>query len=125
MYTVFRNLDENGDWEFGKGKQSYADTLQSTMLNIKTRLKSFKYDCFFDLSAGIDWFTILSQKGQYCKEVIEINTRLCILQSLYVTEILSIDITSNEITRSMTITYNINTVFGEINDTVEIGGASV
>lgn len=125
MYTVFRNLDENGDWEFGKGKQSYADELQSTMLNIKTRLKSFKWDCYFDLDAGIDWFEILATRGQYMKDLVEINIRLCILQSLYVTEITKVDVIYDDIERSLKIDYNIKTIFGEGSDSVEIGGYNV
>ena len=125
MFIKFRNLDDNGDWEFGKGNQSYADELQSTMLNIKTRLKSFKWDCYFDLDAGIDWFEILAKRGQYVKELIEINVRLCILQSLYVTRINKIDIRYDEVERKLFLDYNINTIFGEGSDSIELGGYNV
>lgn len=125
MFIKFRNLDENGDWEFGKGNQSYADDLQSAMLNIKTRLKSFKWDCYFDLNAGIDWFEILATRGQYMKDLIEINVRLCILQSLYVTEITKIDLNYNEVERNLNLSYNIKTIFGEGSDSFYIGGSNV
>lgn len=125
MYTKFRNLDKNGDWEFGKGNQSYADYLNSTLLNIETRLKSFKWDCYFDLEAGIDWFSILATRGQYTKELIEINVRLCILQSLYVTKINSLNIVVDDVERNLKLDYNINTIYGEGSGSLEIGGNNV
>ena len=125
MFIKFRNLDDNGDWEFGKGNQSYADELQSTMLNIRTRLKSFKWDCYFDLDAGIAWFEILGKRGQYMKDLIEINVRLCILQSLYVTQITKIDVVYDEVARNLNLNYNINTIFGEGSDSIELGGYNV
>jgi len=121
MFKIFRKLDDNWDWTFGKGIQNYGDNKISTMQNIKSRLLSVKYDCFFDLTAGIDWFNILSQRGQFAKDVVEINIRLCILQSLYVTEITDLQVIYNQ-DRSITAQYTVNTIFGEIEDTTVIGG---
>lgn len=121
MFTKFRNIDENGDWCFGSGLQDYGDNITSTKNNIKTRLLSFMYDCFFDLTAGIDWFNILGNRGQYAKDVVEINVRLCILQSLYVTELIDVKAVEDE-KRNLNLTYTINTIFGIITDTVTVGG---
>lgn len=110
-----------GDWCFGNNLQDYGDNLTSTRNNIKTRLLSVMYDCFFDLTSGIDWFNILAQRGQYAKEVIEINVRLCILQSLYVTELLDLKVIENK-DRSLNLEYTIDTMFGQISDTTVIGG---
>lgn len=121
MFKIFRKLDDNWDWTFGKGIQNYGDNKISAMQNIKSRLLSVKYDCFFDLTSGVDWFNILSQRGQFAKDVVEINIRLCILQSLYVTEITDLQITYNQ-DRSITAQYTVNTIFGEIEDTTVIGG---
>lgn len=121
MFIKMRNIDENGDWCFGNNLQDYGDNLTSTKNNIKTRLKSVMYDCFFDLTAGIDWFNILGNRGQYAKEVIEINVRLCILQSLYVTELVDLRIIETK-ERGLNLTYTINTIFGQITDNTVIGG---
>ena len=94
-------------------------------INIKTRLKSFKWDCYFDLEAGIDWFAILATRGQYMQDLVEINVRLCILQSLYVTEITKIDVIYDEVERKLKLDYNIKTIFGEGSDSFEIGGYNV
>ena len=121
MFIKMRNITDKGDWCFGNNLQDYGDNLLSTRNNIKTRLQSVKYDCFFDLTSGIDWFNILSNKGQYAKEVVEINVRLCILQSLYVTELTDLKIIPNE-DRSLKLEYTINTIFGIITDSTVIGG---
>lgn len=121
MFIKMRNIDSKGDWCFGNNLQDYGDYKISTMNNIKTRLQSIKYDCFFDLTAGIDWFNILGNRGQFIRDVIEINVRLCIIQSLYVTEIVDLAIINNE-DRTLNITYTINTIFGIITDSTIIGG---
>ena len=110
-----------GDWCFGNNLQDYGDNYISTRNNIKTRLQSVKYDCFFDLTAGIDWFNILGNRGQYAKDVVEINVRLCILQSLYVTEIIDVKVIPDE-DRRLNLQYTINTIFGQIKDEMVIGG---
>lgn len=121
MFIKMRNIDSNGDWCFGNNTQDYGDNKISTMNNIKTRLQSVKYDCFFDLTSGIDWFNILGSQGKFIRDVIEINVRLCIIQSLYVMELLDLQIKTNE-DRSMNLTYTINTIFGTITDSTVIGG---
>lgn len=121
MFIKMRNIDSNGDWCFGNNTQDYGDNKISTMNNIKTRLQSVKYDCFFDLTSGIDWFNILGSQGKFIRDVIEINVRLCIIQSLYVMELLDLQINTNE-DRSMNLTYTINTIFGTITDSTVIGG---
>lgn len=121
MFIKMRNIDSNGDWCFGNNTQDYGDNKISTMNNIKTRLQSVKYDCFFDLTSGIDWFNILGNQGKFIRDVIEINVRLCIIQSLYVMELLDLQIKTNE-DRSMNLTYTINTIFGTITDSTVIGG---
>ena len=121
MFIKMRNIDSKGDWCFGNNLQDYGDYKISTMNNIKTRLQSIKYDCFFDLTSGIDWFNILGNRGRFARDIIEINVRLCIIQSLYVTELVDLQIVSNE-DRSLNLTYTINTIFGTITDTTEIGG---
>lgn len=121
MFIKMRNIDADGDWCFGNNLQDYGDNKISTMNNIKTRLQSIKYDCFFDLTAGIDWFNILGNRGRFAKDIVEINVRLCILQSLYVTELVDLKTIYNE-DRSLNLEYTINTVFGIITDSTVIGG---
>jgi hypothetical protein len=50
-----RALDVNHDWCFGKGKNSYLRDLDALKQNIKTRILSWKGNCFFALEDGVDW----------------------------------------------------------------------
>ena len=50
-----RALDANNDWIFGKGKQSYKRERAALAQKLKTRLHSWKTDCFFAPGEGVDW----------------------------------------------------------------------
>ena len=106
----FRSIDSTNDWNFGKGKQSYVKNQDALMLNVQTRLQSFLNDCFFDTSAGIDWFNLLGSKDQ---ENIVSSVRKVIIETEGVTKINTIDFYTNSTTRNLEITYNINTQYTE------------
>lgn len=56
-------LDNNGDWQFGRGKALYLTNQLAIQQCVLTRLKSFTNDWFLDKTAGIDWFGLLSNKN--------------------------------------------------------------
>lgn len=115
---IIRNLDEDGDWQFGRGKGCYISQNQAIGLNIKTRIYSWLNDCFFDLEAGIDWINRLGSKNQ--RELLELDIRRIILQSAEVTGILSFDTTL--IGRKFTANYSVETIYSQsFKDTVTIG----
>lgn len=58
----FRTLDENWDWNFGRGRNDYASQSLAIAYSIKTKILSWYRDCFFDVEAGIDWKNILGSK---------------------------------------------------------------
>ena len=112
----FRNLDENGDWCFGKGRNSYVSENQALMLNIKTRLLEFLGDCFWDTEKGIDWWTLLGGKNL---NKILVDVQRTILRSYQVKRIVSMDYTLNN--RTLSIRLSIEFLNGEIlSDTVEV-----
>lgn len=104
---IFRNLDENGDFTFGRGKSNYVSGVQAIGLNIKTRLLSWVGDCFFDLNAGVDWTNRLSLKNQ--KRILDAEIRRVILQSYGVTGITSYNSELNG--RDFSATYKVNTIY--------------
>ena len=104
---LFRNLDADGDWIFGKGKHDYVSDSISIALNIRTRLLSWVGDCFFDINAGVDWLNRLGSKNQV--ELLKLDLRRVLLQSFGVTSIEKIDIVFTE--RNFTATYTINTIY--------------
>jgi hypothetical protein len=56
-----RNVDINGDWVFGKGKNDYKKDLEALIVDLKTRIKEWKFDCFFAEQNGIDYKSFLNK----------------------------------------------------------------
>lgn len=112
----FRNLDLNGDWTFGKGRNNYLRGNEALMLNIKTRLLCFLGDCFFDTEAGIDWWTLLG--GKNLKTILASVQRV-IIRSSNVKRIVNLDYSLTN--RKLSIRVAIEFANGEIlTDTVEV-----
>lgn len=115
---IFRNLNSENDWTFGKGKNNFATENEAISLNIKTRIKSWLGDCFFATDAGIDWINRLGSKNQ--RELLEADLRNIILQSEGVAGILSF--TSELINRQFSATYEITTIYSKsFQDNVTVG----
>lgn len=104
---IFRNLVD-GDWTFGKGKENYLFAQNAISMNIKTRLLSFLNDCFFDMGAGIDWFTYLGVPNK--SDEIILRSRVIILQSYGVVKINSL-VNQLSSTRQLSLEYNIDTIY--------------
>lgn len=104
---IFRNLDNDGDWEFGKGKQSYVKEDAAITLNIKTRVLSFFKNCFFDTESGIDWFSRLNYRDQF--DLLKNDVRNTILQSQDVVSME--DFTAILTNRTFSAIYVIKTIF--------------
>ena len=116
-----RQLDANGDWVFGKSRQSFFYDADAILQNIVTRLNCFVNDCFFDMTAGVDWVYFLSTKGTEADFISA--TKSVIAASYGVVSVNSVDITKNG--RAATISYNVDTIFTEnAKQTVEVGSVS-
>lgn len=59
-----RRLDADGDWSYGYSLNDYLIGKDAIGQNIKTRLKEYLGDCFFNLGAGIAWDIRLGQTQQ-------------------------------------------------------------
>lgn len=106
---IFRSLDENHDWNFGKGKNDYLSENEAIGLNVKTRILSWYKDCFFALFDGIDWYNRLGSKNQ--RVALENDLRNVILQSEGVTGI--VEFSTELIGRNFSASYTINTIYGK------------
>jgi hypothetical protein len=62
--TRSRSVDDDNDWNFGKGRNDYVRNIRAVEQNIRTRLNSFLGDCFFSTGSGLDWFNLLGNKNQ-------------------------------------------------------------
>lgn len=115
----FRNLDINGDWVFGKGRNSFVTANQALMLNIKTRLLEFLGDCFWDTEKGIDWWNLLGEKN--IKKVLA-DVQRTILRSYRVKSLENISYRLTD--RALSITLTVTFIDGEtLTDTVEVFNA--
>lgn len=104
-----RQLDVLHDWTFGKGRNNYLRGIAAVGQNIDTRLSSFLGDCFFDLTAGLDWFNLLGSKDEL---TLRLNISTVILNTQDVTGILLISTLTDPKTRDITVKYSVNTTYG-------------
>ena len=115
---IFRNLDENGDWTFGKGKNNYLTKNDAISLNVKTRILSWLRDCFFNMNAGIDWLNRLSKNQN---ELLESDLVELIAKTDNVTGITSISTSFDALERIFNINFSINTVYTQdYEDKIEV-----
>lgn len=111
-----RALDSAGDWLFGKGQNDYKTGRDATAQNLQTRISSFLGDCFFDLTAGIDWFNLLGGKDTLS---LQLAVSAVILNTQNVLSIL--ELTSNlNSQRVLTLFYKVNTSYGVVIQTTRV-----
>lgn len=116
MTGIFRTVQETGDWGFGAGKNSYSRQIDAIKQNVKTRVQSWKNDCFFDQEAGVDWVNRLGTLNQ--QALLEEEVRRVILQTPKVTEIVSFNLTIEG--RAISLSYEVNTTLSQsFIDTIE------
>lgn len=106
---IIRALDSAHDWTFGKGTENYLFGQDAIAENVQTRVLSFLNNCFFDMNAGIDWFTYLGVPAKNSE--IKLRVRAIILQSYGVVSVNKVDLDIVNSTRRGTLTYNINTIY--------------
>ena len=109
--VAIRALDENDDWEFGSGRQSYKTEQAAISLIIRTRLREWKFDCFFANNNGVDWKNRLSKKNQ--KPLLDNEIRKIIANSTGVVNILSFE-SSLDSERQYKATFEIQTVYSSV-----------
>lgn len=95
------------DWTFGNGRGNYLREQFAVAQNIKTRLRSFFRDCFFDMEAGIDWWTLMGGKNV---EAAILAIKTTILETEGVTQLIELSVILDE-NRELRITYSVMTVY--------------
>jgi hypothetical protein len=108
----FPVLDSDDDWTVN----TIAKDQEAIKLDVKTAIKEWVGDCFFNAKAGIDWINRLdyNQKDQLDKDL-----RTLILSRNGVISITSLSIDVNN--RKFTAMYEITTVYSKsIQDYVEV-----
>lgn len=108
---IVRSLDVNHDWTFGAGKNNYRTNLNALAQNLQTRLLCFLGDCFFDLTAGINWWFYLGSRNRQYELQMEVAD--VILSTENVTSIEKLDLNLNA-NREINLTYTIDTALGRL-----------
>lgn len=110
---LFRTLDENWDWQFGRGRNDYASDSLYVAFDLKTKILSWINDCFFSMSSGINWKKYLGGKIQ--KSEIDSAVKDQIIFTEQVAEIVYFE--SSVANRTYTCTARVKTIYG---DTIEV-----
>lgn len=114
----FRNIDSNGDWNFGKGLQNYVSESTAIILDLRTRLYCFLNDCFWDRNSGIDWFNLLSQKNN--SNILGLEIKRIINSTDGITAINNFEVIYDTTTRKYSLTCNVDTIYSSnINQILE------
>lgn len=108
---IIRNLDTAGDWRIGRGKQDFLTGLNALKLDLKTRLKSWRGDCFYSTGDGVDWNNYLDIGT---KDLLDRDIKRVTLQTPGILKIKSYESTLNRESRGLTVTMEISTVFGDL-----------
>jgi hypothetical protein len=104
---ITRATDDNGDFTFGRGKAGYRTGRDAITQNVKTRLLSWKGDCFYAPAEGVDYNNFLSVGT---KTFLDSDVKRVILQS---EGVLSIENFESEINdRGYTCQVEILTIYG-------------
>lgn len=81
--AIRKDNEGYSEWQFGHSFADYRKNQSQIIQDIYTALYEWKYDCFFALGNGIDWYTRLGMKNQ--KELLDddiksvINNRIGVL----------------------------------------------
>lgn len=112
---LIRQIDDNNDWTFGKGRNNYVRNNDAVVQNVNTRLGMFLGDCFFDLGNGIDWFNALGEKDQLA---LNLFISAVILNTSNVTGLqqLAVDLTPS---RDLTVRYKVQSSYSTTTGTFQ------
>lgn len=105
-----RKIDTNGDWTFGSGLGNYIKKDDEISQNVSTRIKSFKFDYFLDVTLNIDWLNILSIKNN--EDIIINEVRRIAQNTDGVQRVNSVEIIENS-QRNATIQINFDTIYNK------------
>lgn len=115
---IVRAIDNDLDWVFGQGRQSYKSDLDAVKQIIWTHIYSWYRDCFFDRAFGIDWNNLI---GYYDTKIqIQLAVRKQILIINEVTGVTDLSISLDE-NRKLSLSYSATTIYGDVSDAILVG----
>lgn len=108
---IFRTLDENGDWTFGKGTSGFLTGKDALSVNLVTITKEWKGECFFALQDGVDWNNFLDIGT---KDLLDADLQRNWLKAYGVLRIDAYASTLDTITRQLTVNASLFTIYGSL-----------
>lgn len=113
---IYRILDNDGDYQFGRGLQNFTYGVYAVAQAIQTRLKLLKEEWFEDLEDGLPLFQeILGQRGtQSVLDITDSYIKDRIINTKDVSSIESYTRDYDSETRKYSFSVNVNTIYGTI-----------
>lgn len=108
---TFRAIAASNDWQFGQGAGSYLRGQEAIAANVKTSILFFLNDCFFAMTKGIDWWSLLGTKNPAAEQNILLGVRKTIAGCYGVTRIASVRTSLDTSDRALHIYYTVDTIF--------------
>lgn len=108
-----RTVDNNWDFNFGRGLQDYADESLGVAYTVKMKILSWYKDCFFAMEDGVDWKNILGSKTS--KEQADAAIKQIIQSEPEITDLTFFE--SSVTDRVYTANIRFKTIYGE---TIEV-----
>jgi hypothetical protein len=105
--TLFRGIDDDNDWLFGAGKQSYFRDDLAVETDIKTALQTFYQESFYEPDEGVAWFSLL---GQRSIDLLNLNIRAAIIKVEGVTSVQNVS-TTLDVNRNCVVKYLVTTIY--------------
>lgn len=110
-------LDDNGDRVITGGQAVMISDKKCLAQRLCNAIRLDKGSWFLDTDKGIEWIDILGNKTISTRVIY--SRILKILKSdSEVSSVNSIDITADRSERSMTVTFSVNSIYGEVSGTV-------
>jgi len=107
----YRVLDPNGDYTFGQGASEFlVNSPECVAQAVKTRLALFSGEWFLDTTIGVPYLTEVLGMGTV--GTYDLTIQAAILQTQGVQSIDEYSSSLNTTTRVLTITCNLNTIYG-------------
>ena len=110
---LVRSVKKDGDgcleWCFGHSFGDYCKGQYQIAQDIYTALNEWKYDCFFAMNNGIDWYLRLGKRGQ--KQQLDSDIINTVRRRIGVISV--VDFTSSLVDRHYSCSFGVFTEFTE------------
>lgn len=103
---IIRANTSDNDWIYGLGANAYKKNNEAIGQNIQTKIQEWQGDCFFNLTAGIDWINRFSDSNLVRLEQ-ELNSLILKVNGVVKVTILDISFEN----RNFRISYEVQTVY--------------